>query len=121
MTKIINLLKRRKKFGKNQKHLYHMVTPSPWPFMGSMSALTLTIGTVMYMHNYCYGKLFLILGLVSVISTMFFWWRDIILEATFGGYHTKCVVMGLRIGMVLFILSEVMFFFHFFERFFMQV
>jgi len=115
---IKNLLERRKKFGKNQKHLYHMVTPSLWPFMGSLSALILTIGAVMYMHNYFYGKLFLVLGLLSVISTMFFWWRDIILEATFGGYHTKCVVAGLRIGMILFIISEVMFFFSFFWAFF---
>jgi len=118
LKEIKSLLERRKKFGKTQKHLYHMVTPSPWPFMGSLSALTLTIGAVMYMHSFMYGKLFLILGLFSVISTMFFWWRDVILEATFGGYHTKCVVAGLRIGMILFIISEVMFFFSFFWAFF---
>lgn len=118
LKQIKSLLDRRAKFGKNQKHLYHMVTPSPWPFMGSLSALTLTIGAVMYMHNYMYGRIFLVLGILSVLSTMVFWWRDVILEATFGGYHTKCVVAGLRIGMILFIISEIMFFFSFFWAFF---
>jgi len=34
------------------------------------------------------------------------------------GYHTKIVVKGLKIGMILFIVSEVMFFFSFFWAFF---
>jgi hypothetical protein len=29
IKEIKNLLEQRKKFGKDQKHLYHMVTPSP--------------------------------------------------------------------------------------------
>jgi len=115
---IKNLLLKRQRFGKNQKHLYHMVTPSPWPFMGSLSALTITIGAVMYMHNYVYGGLLLFLGILSVLFIMWVWWEDIIKESTFGGYHTKCVVAGLRIGVILFIISEVMFFFSFFWAFF---
>jgi len=34
------------------------------------------------------------------------------------GYHTSVVVKGLKIGMALFIVSEVMFFFSFFWAFF---
>ena len=44
-----------------------------------------------------------------VISPMFVRWRDVIREATFTGYHTKTVQLGLRLGMILFITSEVMF------------
>jgi heme/copper-type cytochrome/quinol oxidase subunit 3 len=35
-------------------------------------------------------------------------------EATFEGHHTNVVQIGLRMGMLLFIVSEVMFFFAFF-------
>ena len=46
------------------------------------------------------------------------WWRDVIREATFQGYHTPVVQLGLRYGMALFIASEVMFFSAFFWAFF---
>ena len=42
------------------------------------------------------------------------WWRDIVREGAFEGQHTKEVQIGLRQGMILFIVSEVMFFFCFF-------
>ena len=46
------------------------------------------------------------------------WWRDIIREATFEGHHTDAVQGSLRYGMLLFIVSEVMFFLAFFWAFF---
>ena len=46
------------------------------------------------------------------------WWRDVIREATFQGYHTPIVQLGMRYGMALFIASEVMFFVAFFWAFF---
>ena len=46
------------------------------------------------------------------------WWRDVIREATFQGYHTPVVQLGMRYGMALFIASEVMFFAAFFWAFF---
>ncbi len=52
--------------------------------------------------------------LIAIIS----WFWDIVREATFDGCHTVAVQRGLRIGFVLFILSEVMFFFGFFWAFF---
>lgn len=42
------------------------------------------------------------------------WFYDIVVEATYQGQHTLAVQQGLRYGMVLFIVSEVMFFFAFF-------
>jgi heme/copper-type cytochrome/quinol oxidase subunit 3 len=38
----------------------------------------------------------------------------VVREATFEGHHTKAVQTGIRYGMILFIVSEVMFFFAFF-------
>jgi cytochrome c oxidase subunit 3 len=49
---------------------------------------------------------------------MYTWWRDVIREATFEDQHTAVVQKGLRLGMILFIVSEVMFFFAFFWAFF---
>ena len=31
-------------------HDYHLVNPSPWPVVGSLSALVLAIGAVQYFH-----------------------------------------------------------------------
>jgi len=101
-----------------QRHPYHLVDPSPWPLIGSISALLLTTGGVMYMHSYIGGGYLLSFGLLMVIYTMFVWWRDVIREATFEGHHTSVVQVGLRYGVALFITSEVMFFFAFFWAFF---
>uniref|UniRef100_A0A6N2LCD8 Cytochrome c oxidase subunit 3 n=1 Tax=Salix viminalis TaxID=40686 RepID=A0A6N2LCD8_SALVM len=49
---------------------------------------------------------------------MFVWWRDVLRESTLEGHHTKVVQLGLRYGFILFIVSEVMFFFAFFWAFF---
>ena len=49
---------------------------------------------------------------------MGFWFRDITREGTLEGNHTEVVQIGLRMGMLLFIASEVMFFFAFFWAFF---
>jgi hypothetical protein len=49
---------------------------------------------------------------------MYVWWRDVVNESTYQGHHTVAVQIGLRWGMILFIVSEVMFFFAFFWAFF---
>ncbi len=48
----------------------------------------------------------------------FVWWRDVVRESTYEGHHTFVVQLGLRYGMILFIVSEVMFFSAFFWAFF---
>jgi cytochrome c oxidase subunit 3 len=50
--------------------------------------------------------------------TFWFWWRDVIREAEFEGFHKPVVQLGMRYGMALFICSEVMFFAAFFWAFF---
>ena len=101
-----------------QRHPYHMVDPSPWPLVASFGAFLATSGGVMYMHGYSGGGFALSLGLFCIVFTMYVWWRDIVREATFEGWHTSMVQLGMRYGMILFIVSEVMFFFAFFWGFF---
>ena len=100
------------------KHSWHLVDPSPWPFVTSIVVFMFFTGNVMYMHRYIGGSELAILGLVGILLVMYLWWRDIVREATFEEQHTFAVQRGLRLGMVLFIVSEVMFFFAFFWAFF---
>ena len=102
----------------NQIHSFHLVDPSPWPIISAFSALMLTFGAVLYMHGYLNGFFLMRLGFIMIILMMFTWWRDIVREATIEGQHTSRVQSGLRIGMLLFIVSEVLFFFAFFWAFF---
>jgi len=98
-----------------KKHDYHVVNPSPWPIIGSVSALVLTAGAVIWMHG---GTAFpMLVGFIGVLYTMFGWWRDMIHEGR-AGAHTPVVELGLRYGMILFIASEVMFFVAWFWAFF---
>ena len=110
------------------QHDYHLVDPSPWPFIGSVGALVMAIGGVACMQylkagdfpffgvNIANPWLFFI-GLLIVLYTMFAWWSDTIKEAH-EGYHTRVVSLHLRYGMIMFIASEVMFFVAWFWAFF---
>src|SRR6476659_2869379 len=102
----------------NQKHGFHLVDPSPWPILGAFSALMTTFGGVLYMHGYSGGNNLLTFGFIMILLVMFGWWRDIVREGTFEGQHTNIVQNGLRMGMILFIVSEIMFFLAFFWAFF---
>jgi len=72
----------------------------------------------MWFHSFSGGGSLLIFGLIIIVLVMTLWWRDIIRENTFEGHQTKKVEEGMRMGMLLFITSEVMFFFAFFWAFF---
>lgn len=103
------------------RHDYHLVNPSPWPLLGSLSVLILAIGGVIYMKG-LFGlpegfPWIAVLGFAMVIWVMAGWWRDVVKEAN-SGDHTPVVSIGLRYGMILFIASEVMFFVGWFWSFF---
>ncbi|MDE1931238.1 MAG: cytochrome c oxidase subunit 3 [Alphaproteobacteria bacterium] len=98
------------------KHPYHLVDPSPWPLVGAIVAGVVTGGAVWWFHG---GPPWVMAaGMLGVLGIMFVWWRDVIIEAEFQGFHTPVVQIGLRFGMALFIASEVMFFSAFFWAFF---
>lgn len=102
----------------HQNHPYHLVNPSPWPALGSLALFVGTFGGAMYMHGKTGGAFLLALGFALVLYTMYVWWRDVIKEARVDKAHSKEVSHGLRVGMALFITSEVLFFAAFFWAFF---
>nr|QFQ01375.1 cytochrome coxidase subunit III [Alvinocaris kexueae] len=97
-------------------HTYHLVDMSPWPLTASVSAMMLTTGLVKWFHQF--NMDLLLLSFVAMILTMIQWWRDVTREGTYQGLHTSRVMVGLQWGMILFITSEVLFFFSFFWAFF---
>ena len=86
-----------------KNHDYHILPPSIWPFAGSMAALVMAVGAILWMHKMAPIWVMLI-GLVGVLYTMFAWWADVVKESQ-AGDHTPVVQMHHRYGMILFIAS----------------
>jgi cytochrome c oxidase subunit III len=102
-----------------KQHDYHLVDPSPWPVLGSLSAFIMAVGAITWMHKSFSGATYVLLaGTLGVLFVMAGWWRDVIREAERGGYHTRVVQISHRYGMILFIASEVMFFVAWFWAYF---
>jgi len=106
-----------------KQHDYHLVDPSPWPLIGSISGFTMAVGLVMTLKSlqiggmtlgpYVFGA-----GILGVLYTMLSWWTDVVREATHEGHHTRVVQIHHRYGMMMFIASEVMFFVAWFWAYF---
>nr|APX39958.1 cytochrome c oxidase subunit 3 [Chilotomina oberthuri] len=100
----------------HKNHPFHLVDVSPWPILAAMGAMTMMIGLIQWFHQL--DNSLLMTGLIINILVSIQWWRDVSREGTFQGLHTMKVTLGLRWGMILFIVSEVFFFISFFWSFF---
>lgn len=101
-----------------QAHPFHLVSPSPWPLFTCFALLSLTSSAVSTFHGYSLSEYVLITAFVSLITSMSFWWRDVISESTYLGNHTLAVQRGLNMGVALFIISEALFFLAIFWAYF---
>ena len=79
------------------QHDYHLVDPSPWPALGSLSMFILAVGAIAWMRDWSFGFLMYV-GLAMVAYTMFVWWKDVTKEATHDGHHTPVVQLHHRYG-----------------------
>lgn len=100
----------------NQHHPYHIVYPRPWPILTGLSAFSMLTGRVLWMRTKT--NTLIILRTLATIICCSQWWRDVSRERSFQGFHSNLVINGLRWGIILFITSEVLFFFSFFWAFF---
>ncbi len=100
-----------------QTHDFHILPPSPWPLMGALSVVTAMVGAVFWWHDESWGHWVFALGAIGVLAMFFFWFSDVREEAE-AGHHTPVVQMHHRYGMILFIITEVMFFVAWFWAFF---
>jgi len=119
-------------FFKKNLHPFHLVNTSTWPLLVALMLFNCVISLV-HLINYFKPPVFdIIYSLVYDITSVnlftlncfiFFlilwrWFNDVIIESTYEGNHTLKVQYGIYSGMILFILSEIMFFFSFFWAFF---
>lgn len=109
MTKSLNL---------QIKNPFYLVENSPWPFVTATAVIPfiLLILDILHHVNTCaYDR---VLRVVLFLLPIYYWFYDLIIEGTFLGLHTTRVQKGITIGFILFLLSEVMFFFAIFRSFF---
>ena len=127
-------------------HDYHLVDPSPWPILTTIWAMLLALWLVAVMKtnraidnfltlesggevtrdaivgDLLWGiqasPLTILIPLIALVVTVGFWWADVVKEAQVDKAHKPIVQLGLRYGMLLFILSEVCFFAAFFWAYF---
>ena len=118
----INKIKLKNHYiAEKQRHPFHVVDPSPWPILVSIALFNIVLSTVLFLHGVSAYASNLYFGFVFLFFFLFGWFWDIILEATYAGKHTEIVVRGLQYWMIIFIISEVMFFFSFFSLFFIML
>ena len=107
----------------HHKHPFHILHPSTLPLLTGLFLLLLLVPLVFYMHglplpvfNFCRSDI-IHLSFLGLYLTVMKWFLAVLKESS-QGFHTRKVQKGLRLGMLLFIASEVMFFFAFFWAFF---
>ncbi|MBL8577443.1 MAG: cytochrome c oxidase subunit 3 [Mesorhizobium sp.] len=111
-----------------KNHDYHIIDPSPWPFIAGIGALVMAIGGIGWMQDLKGNEFYFLglnlatpwvffMGLAIILYVMFGWWSDTIREGN-EGHHTRVVSLHMRYGMIMFIASEVMFFVAWFWAFF---
>ena len=101
-----------------RSHLFHIINPSPWPFFVSISLFNVLTGVILWVNRYIIGGNIIIISFIILALFVQFWFTDIVREGSFEGKHSIFVQKGLKLGMILFIVSEVMFFFGFFWAYF---
>jgi heme/copper-type cytochrome/quinol oxidase subunit 3 len=110
-------------FRAKEKHQFHLVDSSLLPVITGFSAMLVVMSLVFYWHPSAistvvhYDTWLMQVAFFIFISVLFSWFITVVKESG-QGHHTKVVRAGLRYGMALFIVSEVMFFFAFFWGFF---
>jgi len=100
-----------------QKTPFHLVSQRPWPILCSFQLFNIAFSTAKIFNGSNIHNIIQI-NIIFLILISWNWWRDIVRESSFEGKHTKEVIIGLKLGITLFITSEVFFFASFFWRFF---
>jgi len=107
-----------KKFNdaRQEQHPFHIVDNSIVPFIVAAGAFILTSSIALFFNEYLHYK-----AARAVLMAFFLLvveWCVLVSKEGINGFHTKAVLRGLKLGFILFIVSEVMFFFSFFWAFF---
>nr|YP_010719163.1 cytochrome c oxidase subunit III [Sirex nitobei]WDR47213.1 cytochrome c oxidase subunit III [Sirex nitobei] len=96
-------------------HKFHLVSVSPWPFLISWNLLLFMMNFIKMIHHK--SMIWLIFCTILILFILFQWWRDTSREHTIGE-HSISTYINLKMGFLLFILSEIFFFLSFFWTYF---
>lgn len=92
------------------------VQTSFWPLLASLVLFSVITNMLLWV-NLKLSVFYFISSIVLLLSIIYLWFKDVSRERLLG-YHTHKLEVSLRIGMLLFILSEVFFFVSFFWAFY---
>lgn len=97
-------------------HHYFLLTPSPWPLIISFSCFNLFFSGLL-IFKFLETWIF-IFNLICLVLISFFWWIDYSKEFNLEGFNSSGLEKGVKMAIILFISSEVLFFFSFFWSYF---
>jgi len=103
---------------KFNKHLFHVLEPSLWPFFLASGIFFFVTGLAFSIHYINKGYYLIILSICILLFISLAWFLDISREAVIDGFHSQIVRNGIKLGFLFFIVSEIMLFFGFFWAFF---
>ena len=96
---------------------YYVPHGSRWPVFASVALFVTMAGLASWLNEASWGRATFIAGLAGLLAVLFKWFGDVIRESL-AGHYNKQVDTSFRMGMVWFIVSEVMFFAAFFGALF---
>lgn len=99
-----------------KNHYYFLLSLNPWPLMVSLASFNLLFSLVIFFKFSFPQSLFM--NLILVTTGRFAWWIYYRKEFTFEGKNSLRLENGVKFGIILFISSEIFFFFSFFWRYF---
>ena len=88
---------------------FHLVEISPWPLLVSSLLLGLLLRLVVFFKRGSVRLCFFNLRVFLLV--LFLWWRDVDREVVYRGAHTSFVQRSHKVGFILFISREIIFFF----------
>ena len=96
---------------------YFVPNPSPYPVILSAGLLSLTAGFIFNVNHFAAGTWMMLVGFLAILYVLFGWFGSIIRESESGAYKSW-EDRSFRVGMIVFIASEVAFFAAFFGALF---
>ena len=96
---------------------YYIPHGSKWPIVGSVALFTTMLGVSSWLNGVHVGPWVFYAGL-AMVAFMFFGWFGTVIGESEGGLYNAGVDRSFRMGMMWFIISEVMFFAAFFGALF---
>lgn len=103
---------------RRRKNSTFVAAASPWPILMATAIASTFVAMALWLHYYKYALFFLYAEVVIFILVLSFWFKDLIIEAQYAGLYQIKTRKALRLGFLIFLASEAMFFFALFWAYF---